>query len=185
MSPTVRGWRQLGSDRDPVGKKHRGDFSNLSHFASRLGRARPPMSGGKSGPKTVSRRRPRHHPASWIGSGEPRQGARAPGEWRSAMVFEEMKGNFCTGASRSNSPRSQSCRADVAVRDLVIEASRKRLCSLTATLFSRSAKPKPSAHSYSPFSTTATDRPGTWVEAMNLQTAASIFASLPAESLPF
>src|SRR5450631_722947 len=89
---------------------------------------------------------------------------------------------FWTGASRSSCPRSQSCMAAVAVSDLEMDARRKSVCSVAGALFSTSAKPKPLAHSYSPFSTTATESPGTWVVAMNLVTAASIWVRFWGES---
>src|ERR1700730_5882907 len=81
---------------------------------------------------------------------------------------------FCTGTSRSSFPRSQSCITAVAVSDLEMDASRNRGCPLAGALFSILASPKPLPHSYSPFSTTATDTPGTCVELRNAETADSI-----------
>src|SRR5581483_6544666 len=89
---------------------------------------------------------------------------------------------FWIGASSSSLPRSQSSIAPTAVRGFEIEASRYNVCSLAGTLFSRSAEPKPLAHSYSPFSTTATETPGTWVDAIKPETAASIWRCLSADS---
>src|ERR1039457_600416 len=89
---------------------------------------------------------------------------------------------FWTEASRSSCPRSQSCMAAGAVSDLEMEARRKSVYSVAGALFSTSAKPKALAHSYSPFSTTATESPGTWVAAMNLVTAASIWVRFAGES---
>lgn len=55
-----------------------------------------------------------------------------------------------------------------------MDAKRKSGGSLTGALLSRSAKLKPFPHSYSLLSTTATETPGTWVEAMNFETARSM-----------
>src|SRR5580704_697741 len=99
-----------------------------------------------------------------------------------ARVWGKDGQYFWTGASRSSCPRSHSCMAAVAVSDLEIEARRKSVCSLAGELFSASARPKPEAHSYSPFSTTAMESPGTWVEAMNLPTAPSIWVRFWGES---
>src|ERR1700676_4398057 len=111
---------------------------------------------------------------------------RCPIAWR-VVIGHGFCGNagqyFCTGASRSSCPRSHSCMAAVAVSDLEMDARRKSVWSLAGALVSRSAKPKPLPHSYSPFSTTATETPGTWVEAMNLDTAASIRVRFSGESL--
>ena len=63
-----------------------------------------------------------------------------------------------------------------------MDARRNSVCSLAGDIVLASAKPKPPPHSYSPFSTTATESPGTWVEAMNLETAASIFVRFSCES---
>ena len=94
------------------------------------------------------------------------------------VIVADFWGNagqyFWTGASRSSWPRSTSSIAAVALRGLEIEAKRNRVCSVTGVLFSRSAKPKPLAHSIFPSSTTETESPGTWVVAMNFATAASI-----------
>src|ERR1035437_643238 len=111
--------------------------------------------------------------------------ARCPITWRVVIgdCFCGKAGQyFCTGASRSSCPRSPSCIAAVAVSDLEMDARRKSVCSLAGALFSTSAKPKPLAHSYSPFSTTPIETPGTWVEAMNLETAASIWVRFSGES---
>src|ERR1700722_4268139 len=112
--------------------------------------------------------------------------ARCPITWR-VVIGHGFCGKagqyFCTGASRSSLPRSHSSIAAVAVSDLEIEASRKSVCSLAGALFSAPAGPKPLRHSYSPFSTTATETPGTWVEAMNLETAFSIRVRFSGESL--
>src|SRR4051812_12796811 len=88
---------------------------------------------------------------------------------------------FCTGASRSNRPRSHNCIAAVAVRDLEIDARRNKVCSLAGTLFSRSAEPNPAAHSSSESSTIAMETPGTCVEAIYRDTADSICVRFPAE----
>src|ERR1700722_4695223 len=111
--------------------------------------------------------------------------ARGPSASR-VVIGESFLGKagqyFWTGASRSSWPRSHNCIAPVAVSGFEIDARRNRVCSLAGTLFSTSAKPKPEAHSYWPFSTTATETPGTCVELMNFATAASIWVRLSAES---
>src|SRR4029077_6545244 len=90
---------------------------------------------------------------------------------------------FWIGLSSSSFPCSQSSIAPTAVNDFEIDASRNSVCSLAGTLFSRSANPNPAAHSYLPSSTTATERPGTRVVAMNLETAASIWLRFSGESV--
>jgi UDP-N-acetyl-2-amino-2-deoxyglucuronate dehydrogenase len=52
-----------------------------------------------------------------------------------------------------------------------IDASLNRVCGVTGTEFSRSAIPKPFAHSYAPFSTTPMEAPGKLFFAMPIRAA--------------
>src|ERR1700722_19811070 len=87
---------------------------------------------------------------------------------------------FCTSTSRSSFPRSESCRIAVAVMGLEIEPSRNRVADVAGTKFSRSAIPKPRDQASAPFSTTATEIPGTPPMVMKLDTARSTCARLSA-----
>src|SRR5271168_3941962 len=77
---------------------------------------------------------------------------------------------FCTGASRSSLPRSESCRMAVAVMGLETEARRKSVAEVAGAKFSRSAMPKPADQAGWPLRTTATETPGTLVAAMKSET---------------
>lgn len=92
---------------------------------------------------------------------------------------------FCTSASRSSLPRSDSWRIAVAVMGLEIEPNRKSVKGVAGTKFSRSAIPKPEDQTSSPSWTTATEIPGTLFTAMKLEAAFSICARLLAERLLF
>src|SRR5260370_37346854 len=87
-----------------------------------------------------------------------------PSSWRE-VIGDSFWGNagqyFWTGASRSNLPRSQSCRTATEVRDLEMEPRRKSVEEVAGAKFSRSAMPKPEDHTGSPSSTTAAQIPGT------------------------
>src|ERR1700722_5704654 len=89
---------------------------------------------------------------------------------------------FCTSTSRSSFPRSESCRIAVAVMGLEIEPSRNRVADVAGTKFSRSGIPKPRDQASAPFSTTATEIPGTPPMVMKLDTARSTCARLSAEN---
>src|SRR5215831_3449009 len=89
---------------------------------------------------------------------------------------------FCTGESRSSLPLSQSAIAAVAVIGLEIEPRRYTVCDVAGTEFSRSDMPKPADQTNSPFCTTATDTPGTLLDAMNFEMAPSIFACFSSDS---
>src|SRR6266481_5200646 len=90
---------------------------------------------------------------------------------------------FWTGASRSNLPRSQSCRMAVAVIGLEIDPSRKSVEDVAGAESSRSDMPNPADHTGSPSRTTAAPMPGTLLADMKLETAFSIAARLSGERL--
>src|SRR5580704_15378315 len=90
---------------------------------------------------------------------------------------------FCTSASRSSFPRSESCRIAVAVMGLEMEPSRKSVEEVAGTKFSRSAIPKPCDQSNSSSPTTATETPGTLFAAMKLEAALSICVRFSEERL--
>src|SRR5271155_4661649 len=92
---------------------------------------------------------------------------------------------FCTSASRSSFPRSESCRIAVAVIDLEIEPNRNSVEDVAGTKFSRSAMPKPEDQTSSPSCTTATEIPGMLFAPMKLEAAFSICARLSEERLLF
>src|SRR5260370_27624935 len=102
---------------------------------------------------------------------------RWPSSWRE-VIGDSFRGNagqyFWTGASRSNLPRSQSCRIAVAVMGLEIDPSRKSVDDVAGAESSRSAMPNPADHTGSPSSTTAAPIPGTLFADMKLETAFSI-----------
>src|SRR5467141_1696679 len=113
-----------------------------------------------------------------------------PPRWPSnsrEVIGDSFWGNaaqyFWTGASRSNLPRSQSCRMAVAVIGLEIEPSRKSVEDVAGAESSRSAMPNPEDHAGSPSNTTAAPIPGTLFADMKLETAFSISERFPAKTL--
>src|SRR5713226_3701226 len=113
-----------------------------------------------------------------------------PPRWASSsreVIGHSFCGNagqyFWTGASRSNLPRSQSCRMAVAVIRLEMDPSRKSVEEVTGAGFSKSAMPNPADQASSPSRTTATPIPGTLFADMKLETAFSICARFSAERL--
>src|ERR1700730_2049894 len=113
-----------------------------------------------------------------------------PPRWPSnsrAVMGHSFCGNegqyFWTGASRSNLPRSQSCRMAVAVIGLEIDPSRKSVEDLTGAESSRSAIPNPADHTGSPSNTTAAPIPGALFLDMKVDTAIWICVRFSAERL--
>src|SRR5439155_16805285 len=81
---------------------------------------------------------------------------------------------FCTGASRSSLPRSQSCKTAVAEMGLEMEPKRKSVEEVAGEEFSRSAMPKPCDQRGSPSRTTAAESPGMLFADIKLATAFSM-----------
>src|SRR5713226_7374468 len=113
-----------------------------------------------------------------------------PPRWASSsreVIGHSFCGNagqyFWTGASRSNLPRSQSCKTAVAVIDLEMDPNRNSVDEVTGAKSSRSAVPNPADQASSPSRTTATPIPGTLFADMKLETALSIAARFSAEAL--
>src|SRR6266852_228813 len=113
-----------------------------------------------------------------------------PPRWASSsreVIGHSFCGNagqyFWTGASRSNLPRSQSCKTAVAVIDLEMDPNRNSVDEVTGAKSSRSAVPNPADQASSPSRTTATPIPGTLFADMKLETALSIAARFSTERL--
>src|SRR6266850_4668163 len=113
-----------------------------------------------------------------------------PPRWPSssrAVIGHSFCGNagqyFWTGASRSNLPRSQSCKMAVAVIGLEMDPSRNNVDEVTGAKSSRSAVPNPADHTGSPSRTTAAPIPGTLFADIKLETAFSIAERFSAERL--
>src|SRR5229473_7905351 len=98
-----------------------------------------------------------------------------PPRWPSSSRVV-MGQSFCTGASRSSLPRSQSWRTAVAEMGLEMDPSRKRVEEVAGEGFSRSAMPKPWDQRGSPSRTTAAESPGMLFADMKLETAFSMAA---------
>src|SRR5690348_7367310 len=71
------------------------------------------------------------------------------------------------GASKSSLPSSCNSAIAVDVNGFDTLPMRNFVSGVTGTRFSRSAKPNPSAHTTSPSTTTATDRPATFDDSIS------------------